>query len=273
MATSRKPDTLNKAIMVLSGVVPALMVLKYKPIDVVRGSFEKDSRMVMGRMLIIVQNVVAIITLAVAVVMFVQLHYMQSKPMGYERQNRVRISGANKAADYYVEELKQLACVEKVGWLQFEPMSNGISAMALVFGGQEFKFDMYYGDQEAFEILGFEVIRQNADPTPLSVWLPESLLLPLGVDYDCTMLTPDDDYGLPICGIIKDWSKAMPGMGEGERWPIVPWITNMDSPDDFRLLRQLVVLVSGDENEAEKQKCAYFRWRKRYWKSHSCTFY
>ena len=245
-------------LSVLSGVVPALMVLKYKPIDVVKGSFEKDSRMVMGRMLIIVQNVVAIITLAVAVVMFVQLHYMQSKPMGYERQNRVRISGANKAADYYVEELKQLACVEKVGWLQFEPMSNGISAMSLVFGGQEFKFDMYYGDQEAFEILGFEVIRQNADPTPLSVWLPESLLLPLGVDYDCTMLTPDDDYGLPVCGVIKDFQKGLPGIGDLPSYAVVPWITSMDGQEDFHLLRQLVVQVSGDENEAVRQIAEFY---------------
>ena len=245
-------------LSVLSGVVPALMVLKYKPIDVVRGSFEKDSRMVMGRMLIIVQNVVAIITLAVAVMMFVQLHYMQSKPMGYERQNRVRISGANRAADYYVEELKQLACVERVGWLQFEPMSVGMSGMALVFGGEEFKFDMYYGTQEAFEILGFEVIRQNTDPTPLSVWLPESLLLPLGVDYDCTMLTPDDDYGLPVCGVIKDIQKGLPGVGDESNWPVVPWITSMDGEEDFHLMRQLVVQVSGDENEAVKQIAEFY---------------
>lgn len=244
-------------LSVLSGVVPALMVLKYKPIDVVKGSFEKDSRMVMGRMLIIVQNVVAIITLAVAVVMFVQLHYMQSKPMGYERQNRVRISGANKAADYYVEELKQLACVEKVGWLQFEPMSNGISAMSLVFGGEEFKLDMYYGTQEAFEILGFEVIRQNADPTPLSVWLPESLLLPLGVDYDCTMLT-SDDYGLPVCGVIKDFQKGLSGIGDLPSYAVVPWITSMDGQEDFHLLRQLVVQVSGDENEAVRQIAEFY---------------
>ena len=99
-------------LSILSGVIPALMVLKYQPIDVVRGSFEKDNRMVLGRILIIVQNIVAIITLAVAVVMFVQLHHMQSKPQGYERQNRLRISGANTPADYLVEELKQLACVD-----------------------------------------------------------------------------------------------------------------------------------------------------------------
>lgn len=246
-------------LSILSGLIPAIMVLKYQPIDVVRGTFEKDNRMGWGRVLMIIQNFVAITALGMAIVMFVQIKHMQNKPMGYERDNRIRVIGANRAADYCVEELKQLACVEKIGWLQFEPMTFGTSGMALTFNGVEHKFDMYYGDQTAFEILGFEVIRQMSEPLESHVWLPESQLTALGVDYDCTMLMPDDDYGLPICGIIKDWSKAMPGMGEGERWPIVPWITNMDSPDDFRLLRQLVVLVSGDENEAERQINEFYK--------------
>ena len=66
----------------------------------------------------------------------------------------MRISGANKAADYRVEELKQLACVERVGWLQFEPMSAGVSGMSLVFGGEEFKLDMYYGVAWEYEFNG-----------------------------------------------------------------------------------------------------------------------
>ena len=246
-------------LSILSGVIPALMVLKYQPIDVVRGSFEKDNRMVLGRILIIVQNIVAIITLAVAVVMFVQLHHMQSKPQGYERQNRLRISGANTPADYLVEELKQLACVEKVGWVQFEPFTFGTSGIGLMFGGQEFKLDMYYGDQTAFDILGFEVIRQNAEPIEPAAWLPESLITPLGVDYDCTMLHQDNGYGIPICGIIKDFQKGMPGFAPSSDWPVVPWIMNMDDPADFRILRQLIVQVSGDENEAVKQIAEFYR--------------
>ena len=246
-------------LSILSGVIPALMVLKYQPIDVVRGSFEKDNRMVLGRILIIVQNIVAIITLAVAVVMFVQLHHMQSKPQGYERQNRIRISGANAPADYLVDELKQLACVENVGWIQFEPMTFGTTGISLMFGGQEYKFDVYYGDLAAFDILGFEVIRQNAEPIEPAIWLPESLITPLGVDYDCTMLHQDNGYGIPICGIIKDFQKGMPGIAPTANWPVVPWVLNMDDPADFRILRQLIVQVSGDENEAVKQIAEFYR--------------
>lgn len=240
-------------LSLLSGIIPGIMILKYQPIDVVRGTFEKDVRLGWGRVLMIAQNFVAVIALAMAIVMFVQLNYMQNKPMGYERNNRIQINGANRAADYCVDELLQLACVEKVGWLEFEPMTFGSSGMTLKFNGEEYKFDMYYGDQSAFEILGFEVIRQTAEPIENRVWLPESQLIALGVDCDCTMLMPDDDYGLPVCGIIKDWSKSMPGVDERERWPIVPWIVNMDDPSDFRWLRQLVVQVLGNEDEAERQ--------------------
>lgn len=246
-------------LSILTGIIPALMVLKYQPIDVVRGTFEKDVRMGWGRVLIIVQNFVAVIALAMAIVMFLQINHMQKKPMGYERNNRIQVLGANRAADYYIEELRQLPCVEKVGWLQFAPMHMGSSSMALMFNGTEYKFDMYYGDQAAFDILNFEVIRQNAEPLEPSVWLPESQITALGIDYDCTMLMPDDDLGLPICGIIKDIHKTMPGLGHGTGFPTIPWITNMESPEDFRILRQLIVQVAGDENEAEKQINAFYQ--------------
>ena len=240
-------------LSLLSGIIPGIMILKYQPIDVVRGTFEKDVRLGWGRVLMIAQNFVAVIALAMAIVMFVQLNYMQNKPMGYERNNRIQVDRANSPDEYLVEELKKLPFVEKVGWLGFEPMSIGTTCMSLTFNGEIRKFNMYYGDQSAFEILGFEIISQNSEPLETYAWLPESQLIALGVDYDCTMLKPDDDYGLPICGIFKDFSRGMPGISGVSEFPTIFWIRNMDSVDDFRFLRQLVVQVSGDENEAEKQ--------------------
>ena len=116
-------------LSVLSGIIPALLVSKYKPIDVVRGNFARTSKMTLGKILIGFQSGVAFITLGLAAVMFIQLKHMTEKPMGYEKENRISIQNASKPSDYHIEELKSLACVEKVGWLQFEPMTLGTSGI------------------------------------------------------------------------------------------------------------------------------------------------
>ena len=178
-------------LSVLSGIIPALLVSKYKPIDVVRGNFARTSKMTLGKILIGFQSGVAFITLGLAAVMFIQLKHMTEKPMGYEKENRISIQNASKPSDYHIEELKSLACVEKVGWLQFEPMTLGTSGTSFKINGIDQKFDMYYGDQSAFEILGFKILRKNGEPLNQCAWLPESTMRALGLDYDCTQVNLD----------------------------------------------------------------------------------
>ena len=170
--------------------------------------------------------------------------------MGYERENRICIQNASKPSDYYVEELKALACVEKVGWVQFEPMTLGASVLSWYINGMEQKFDIYFGDQAAFDVIGFKILRQTGEPTPFSAWLPESTMRALGLDYDCTQLVFDNGSFIPICGIIEDYHKGRAEGRANSDFLNLAWIKAMDSEDDFRVLRTLVVKVVGDENQA-----------------------
>ncbi len=243
-----------------SGIIPALLVSKYRPIDVVRGNFSRNSKMVVSKVLIVCQSVIAIACIAVAAVMLLQLRHMMSKPMGYERDGRIMVANANKASEYHVEDLKSVAGVEKVGWLNYEPMSVSMSGSTFHRnGGEEVKFDTFMGDRAAFEILGFKVIRQNAEPTEYSMWLPEPVMFALGLDYDCTAIELDDGY-IPVCGIIEEFHKGTANMDEvHSEFMMVPWIIEMKNEEDFRMLQSLIVQVSGDENDAVKRIREFYR--------------
>ncbi len=240
-------------LSVCSGIIPAMMVLKYRPIDVVRGCYARKSKMVIGKLLITCQCIVAVICISVAMVMLMQIHYMVSKPMGYETDGRITVFNANKPSDYYVDELKSLAGVERVGWLQYDPMALSTNGRGFMRNGEILKIDAFFGNMEAFEILGFKVVRQNAEPTEYSMWLPESVMVALGLDYDCTSLDLDEGSYIPVCGIIEDFQKGSVKNVPNTGHLTVPWILEMNSDEDFRMLRQLVVQVSGDENEAAKR--------------------
>lgn len=246
-------------LSVLSGIIPALLVSKYKPIDVVRGNFARTSKMTLGKILIGFQSGVAFITLGLSAVMFIQLKHMTEKPMGYEKENRISIQNASKPSDYHIEELKSLACVEKVGWLQFEPMTLGTSGTSFKINGIDQKFDMYYGDQSAFEILGFKVLRKNGEALNQCAWLPESTMRALGLNYDCTQVNLDSGGMFPVCGILEDYHKGTANTQTRGGFLNIAWIKEMEKEEDFRILRTLVVKVSGDENKAENEIKAFYK--------------
>ena len=239
------------AVMALcSGAIPAAIVSKYKPIDVVRGATGGTGKMTLGRIFIVVQNSVAVVTLSLAAVMFLQIRHMVSKPMGYDKDGIISVAGAGQASDYHVDELRTLACVEKAGWLQFDPMGASHVGVSLKRNGEELHFDIFYGTQEAFEVIGLKVLRQNAEPASPSMWMTESAMRSLGLDYDCTALELDNGM-IPVCGIIEDFTKGT--ASSTNEFLLCCWIMDMESADDFRVLRQLAVKVSGDEDEARKQ--------------------
>ena len=246
-------------LSVLSGIIPALLVSKYKPIDVVRGNFARTSKMTLGKILVGFQSSVAFITLVMATVMFIQLKHMTEKPMGYIKDNRIRIMNASKTSDYHIDELKSLACVEKIGWLQFEPMTIGTTGTSFKINGIEQKFDMYYGDQSAFEILGFKIMRKNGEPLNQCAWLPESTMRALGLDYDCTQINLDEGSIIPVCGIIEDYYKGTASSERRGGFLNIAWIKEMEKEEDFRILRTLVVKVSGDENKAADEIKAFYK--------------
>ena len=230
-------------LSLLSGIIPALLVSGYKPIDVVRGNFARASKITLGKILVGFQSGVAFITLVLAVVMFIQLKHMTDKPMGYERDNRICIQNASKLSDYHVEELKSLACVEKTGWVQFEPMTLGISGTSFRINGIDCKFDIYFGNQAAFDILGFKVLRKTGEPLGYSAWLPESTMRALGLDYDCTQIDFDNGSYISVCGIIKDYQKGTSESSEKTGFLNLAWIKEMEKEEDSKALKSCSTVI------------------------------
>lgn len=237
-------------LAVCAGLVPAMVVSRFRPIDVVKGEFSRTSRMTLGKIFIIIQNTVAVATLSIALVMLFQIRHMCEKPMGYRRDGLVSVVGAGKASEYYVDELKQLPCVENVGWLQWNPMGSSHSGQGFPINGETVHFDMFFGDKAAFDILGFEVISETAEPENQYAWLTESAMRSLGLDYSTTAIMLDGGSMIPVCGIIRDFTKGNAQSVNNSSFVLCYWIKEMEQESDFRILKELVVKTKGDTAEA-----------------------
>ena len=237
-------------LAICAGLVPAMVVSRFRPIDVVKGEFSRTSRMTLGKIFIIIQNTVAVATLSIALVMLFQIRHMCEKPMGYRRDGLVSVVGAGKASEYYVDELRQLPCIENVGWLQWNPMGNSHSGQGFPINGETVHFDMYFGDRAAFDILGFEVISKTAEPENQYAWLTESAMRSLGLDYSTTAIMLDGGAMIPVCGIIRDFTKGNAQNVNNSSFALCYWIKEMEQESDFRILRELVVKTKGNTADA-----------------------
>ena len=238
-------------VSLMAGIIPAIIMSRYKPIDVVKGEFASNGKMVLGKMFIGVQNVVTIATLCVALAMFVQFKYMLARDSGYEKDHVISIEGGQRGADYFVDELKQLPFIESVGWVQFSPVYSSRVGMTMNLNGEDVQMEVMYGDSAAFRILGFNVMKINPDvpQNDNSLWLTEGAMKGMNLDYSEESVSLSN-HPYPICGIIRDYQKGNRTMEDCASSNMVWWNMEYDGEENFPYLRSLVVKVSGDENEA-----------------------
>lgn len=101
----------------LSGLLPALLISSSKPIEVVRGTFRRQTKMVFSKCFITFQNIITIATLAAALVMGLQISHMIKAPLGYNTnnilvaENQFRSDSERAAA---VDRLRQLTSIKSM---------------------------------------------------------------------------------------------------------------------------------------------------------------
>lgn len=71
------------AVGILAGVLPVVIQPHMKPIDVVRGAFRRQTKMLSSKVFIMVQNIITIVFIAVALIGSRQVRCLINAPLGY----------------------------------------------------------------------------------------------------------------------------------------------------------------------------------------------
>ena len=235
-------------LSVIAGIIPAMMVSRYRPIDIVRGEFSRASKMILGRIFLVVQNVAAIGAVAISIAMFLQLRHMVEKPMGYTRDSLVDVTASNtqNPDDFLKDRLKSLPCVAEVGWTQGCPAGGRRSLWGMELDGNRYSVVMFDGDTTALRLLGVRVLSQNAEPLPGTFYFTRRTAAALGMDMNTTLF--EYDYGaINVCGIIDDlWM----GNANSTDNDMLIWTVQPSEPQSLGNMISLVVKVNGDPDDA-----------------------
>ena len=190
----------------LCGIIPALITFNFRPIEVIKGHFRYESKRTFTKTFIVLQNVIAIIIIAVSLTMESQVKHMMDMPLNANTDSLFICTTLNSE---FEKTLRELPYVEKFGRAHGRPgKSLGSYGFPL---NNDFEKPVRLGifecDTTAFQLFGFKVVRDYGLPSGEGVWLMESAVRKLEIDPDNPVFPEQNSWvigGARIAGIIED---------------------------------------------------------------------
>ena len=243
---------------VVAGFIPAMMVSRYKPVDIVRGSFRRRSKMFYSRVLITIQNVITIVLIATSLTIGLQIRHLISAPLGYNTVDILDIStdiftGKNQIVQFR-EELLREPCVEAVALGCGTPHDQGNNNTMQYGPDRMIGFQIFIGDSTYFRILGLERLRDNHLATREdgnnALFVNQYALQALGIAEDATNFKVGENYtyNYDIAGVYRDFQL---GSALDELQPVL--LKYYDSPEEFLKKAypwNILVKIHGDKTAA-----------------------
>lgn len=226
-------------IGVLAGFLPSLLISSVKPIEVVRGSFRRQTKMVFSKVFITFQNAITIAMIAAAIVMIMQSYHLIHAPLGYNTKSILEISnnfGNPSNCNAAIDEFGRQSFVKRIGLTNGMPLSgsNGTSAD---YEGKNMLFRDMRMDSTAFSMLGIEIVRDNK-LAEKGTWLTEGAMRAMELPMDAPVFRMGKN-AVPISGILRDFHF---GNVTNQTTPTMIRIVNRDELGPWSIL----VEVEGD---------------------------
>ena len=170
------------ALLVIStvcGIIPAMVVSRFNPIDVVKGSLRIKNKMWFSKVFITAQGVVSTVLIAVGLTMTLQMHHLYTLSYGYKKED-VIIAYTNDVG-YSLDKqmvlanrLKALPEVVEAAPGGGTPLQCGANGVHDVNDKVLSWVAMCRLDSTAMKMLGIKVIEQYCEPIEGKVWVSES---------------------------------------------------------------------------------------------------
>lgn len=162
----------------LAGIAPALFASRFAPIDIVRGTFRRRSKMMFSKVFIVFQNTVSVILIAMAILMEAQLGHMMHRPLNARSEGLYSLSFY--ARDYsevepLVDRLNRIPKVKRVAFGRGFPGQMNMELGFKAPDGTHHQTQVIACTPEYFEMLGLKVVKDFGTPRENSVWMSQSL--------------------------------------------------------------------------------------------------
>ena len=185
---------------IISGIMPSWQISRFQPIDIVKGSFRYRSKMVLSKIFIILQNVVTVVMLTSALVIWLQLNHLIHAPLGYNTENLFVIDAPDGKRQTVRNLLEKMPFVEKIGMFEKTSLATGTCSMTSVTRNDKsvilFLLDL---DKTAYDLYGLKK-KKDFGQTSDGYYLTEETMRVM----EYTDTTTQTVGNKPIAGVLND---------------------------------------------------------------------
>ena len=234
---------------ILAGIVPALLIQKAQPIEIVRGTLRLKTKTVYSKVIIVVQNVVAVVMLVSALTIGLQIRHMVSADLGYNTKDILVVDNAFGQTGQIrplLDKWREEPCVEEVGQGDGIPLGGTNNWTMEMSDGHWVSFQQIQGDDKYFDILGLKVKQDNHQPNKW--WLNEYAFKQIGIEETATEFQTAQNGTRSIGGIYYDF-KIRPL--EQDQSAAMIYNRGENPDDDYPWV--LLVKTTGDQAAAKKR--------------------
>ena len=223
---------------IVSGLLPSWQMTRYQPIDIVKGNFRFRSKMVLGKVFIILQNVITVTMLTASLVIWLQLHHLIHAPLGFNTENLFYIISPEGKEQVVRSKLEKMPFVERIGTFNGCTFTQFHTGVYIIVRDDKFvsmfETDM---DKTTFELLGLQ-IKHNHGTSNDGIYLNEEALRQLDNKIDARELGWYDGGKEPVAGVLEEFHSV------NVLSPIQPFAIRVQKDKEFAMF---LVKTNGDK--------------------------
>jgi putative ABC transport system permease protein len=213
----------------LSGFIPAILISKVNPVEVVKGAFRRQNKMMLSKFFITFQYIVTIAMIAASITMSFQTNYLIKAPLGYNTNNIINIEVStleNKQQMHTLaNELNHLPVVKRTAFSMGTPFITG-NNITMEYDDRNIELRELVCDSSFFKILGFTILYENNVSGDDASYLTVQAAKILGISNDALSF-PYKDTRRSLSGIIKDFQL------QNIAYENIPAIVTVDKFENF----------------------------------------
>ena len=192
-------------IGVVSGLIPAIAISRFQPLDVVKGTYTFKSKMTFSKVFITIQSVITIILIACSLTIYRQVEYMISYDYGYKTNAIIDVESWHIDAEAFRDKLKSVPSVKSIGFTRGTPLDRGNNNTIKVDNiDKSISFQMLISDSATVKMLDIEFVKDNVLAED-GYWINQSALDELGATDDIKSFR--HKWGeVKIAGVIKEFA-------------------------------------------------------------------
>lgn len=229
---------------ILSGIIPAIFISRAKPIEVVRGTFRHQTKMVFSKLLIILQCMITMVLTGISLTMVLQVQHLTKAPLGYQRNNIIGIDDPvvdSTQSATFLNAVKKLPCIKNASACEGYPLNRG-NNNTVFYHGKSISFQVFKVDRQFMNIFGIPIEQDYHLDDEKGCYINQQAYRELGLKPGARHIP---DMNLDIRGIFKDFHI---GDITKEQHPVLIYIRKVIAyPWNF------VIQITGNQEEAYRQ--------------------